>query len=226
MTQSASAVGAAGVPKVGGWDFDDLSGLILWSDNSAIVQSSGEVTAWPGLSAGNNWSVSGTPLYVASDARFPTPQPAVQFAANSYLSCATLASIAWLAIVAIYPGATFGDYATLFCAQPAGSGDFAFRGENGSASWRTSGNRAGTQYRNGAATGVALTTANVPHLYEFEPTAAWTPTTASLLGNDPLFLATRYWTGVVCLVLATTVVPNSTAKANVLARCQARGMLP
>jgi hypothetical protein len=224
MTQSASAVGAAGVPRVGGWDFDQLSGLVLWLDGSSVNEFEGTAPGWTDKSpAGNNFTaVTATPTHVPLETDFPTPQPAVKFdVASSCMDGPIIGNIAWLAVVAIYPATTFADLNLLVSSS---GGQFALRGSTGTADWYTStGAVAGTRYRNGVATNVALTTANTPHLYEFIPSSPWSPGTTLRLSQPH---ATRRWGDSLGLVLVTDVVPSGSYRANVLARSQELGLIP
>lgn len=211
--------------RVGAWSPEDIGGLALWLDNSLITEAAGVVTAWPDLSrAGNHFtqaSPSNQPTYVASETDFPTPQPAVKFDVNvSRLGCPNSVTFAWVAVVAVYPATTFAAFNILMSRDASGTGDFLV-GSSGTANWATSGAAlSGTRHRNGEATDVALTTANVPHLYEFRPT---TPAAgAPFLGGR----SSLAWSDSVCLVLAATAVPDAATRLKLLAYVRERGMVP
>lgn len=212
----------------GEWSPKDISGLVLWLDNTLVtVTAPDDVTAWPDLSgAGNHFTQASTtvaPTYVTSETDFPVPQPAVKFdVSDNRLVGPAIANLAWLAVVAVYPGSTFADFSTLI--GTATGNQFALRGASGTAAWRTVDTPAGNRFVDRVDTDTALTTPNTPHLYEFVPTSAWTPDGALWLGGNAGF-ATRIWSDSVCLVLGATAVPSAADLTKLHAYVRGRGMV-
>lgn len=214
------------------WAPSAIANLVVGLDNQLITQAGGVVTAWPDTwGPGNHFAQANPalqPNYVASETDFPTAQPSVKFnvASSSLVSGAVFANIAWMAVVAVYPATTFANFNGLIIAGTSGVGQTPFRGDSGANTWRVSTGPAGSRYRDGALTNVALTTANAPHLYEIVPDAPWTPTGGIIrLGCDDA-TAGREWNDSVALVLAATSVPDAPTRASLLAYCQGRGMIP
>lgn len=214
----------------GSWTPASIPGLVLWLDNALITESIGKVTAWPDLSGvGNHFAQASSviqPNYVANETDFPTGQAAVKLDVSSNrLEGPAIAGIAWIAAIAIYPATGFTTRATLI-SDTAGVAPFQGESSGVSPNWRTAAAPAGTWYRDGAVTTVALTVANAPHLYEYVPTTPWTPTGGLWIGTEPGIPSSRIWSDSCCLVLAATTALSAPDRAELVAYCQARGMIP
>jgi hypothetical protein len=209
----------------GVWTPASRPDLAFWLDNSLITESSGKVTAWPDSSGlGRHFPQANPalqPNYVALETDFPVPQPAVKFnVADSVLAVASAFALRWVAIVAVYPAATFAVFNGLF------TGSFtndrrAFVGSSGSANWLTDG-LAGNRYRGTADTDVALTTANTPQLYihTFNASETWTWQVGKDRGN-----AGRQWNDSVGLVFGGSA-ELLTADIPVIEQyCRTRGLI-
>lgn len=215
----------------GSWSPSDIPGLVLWLDNSLVTESGGLVTAWPDLSGAGNHFTQGNPAiqpnYVASEADFPTAQPAVKFGnSQDRLDAAGTWNIRWVAIVGVYNGATFAAFNTLLGSTTTAPVRRFFIGASGTADWRKVDvpSDTATYHRDGVTTDTALTTANAPHLWEAEWGSDVAATTAWRLGADSS--PANEWTDSVALVLMATAVPDAPTRAALLAYCQGRGMIP
>jgi hypothetical protein len=204
---------------------DAASGIVTTAD-SGDAGSDLDLTSWTSSVGGHVFAFSSVrPNFRANDANLNGQPSALFDITNNRLTCSTSITIAWLAVVAWYPAALFSGLDTIMT-RGAGSGLSLLRGETGgtSANWRTSGETAGTRYRNGAATNVALTTANAAHLYEMTPSSPIT-TSDWVIGSDPASF-TRIWRGGMGLILAASAVPSAPDRASLLAYCQTRFLTP
>ncbi|HEY3495741.1 MAG TPA: hypothetical protein VGK73_13680 [Polyangiaceae bacterium] len=193
----------------------DLNGLVLWlrADLGITTDIGGTVAAWDDQSgAGHDFAEGNTaiqPNLVASETDFPTPQPSVKFdIASNQLVGPGLASIAWYGVVAISPGATFGNLNSPLTVTGAG-GIYVWRGATGTGNWRTADSPVGNRFTDGVDTDVAMTAANQPHFYEMVPNAAHTGTATYLGTNSDA--TTRIWGDSIAEVFAATVAPDAAA---------------
>lgn len=159
-------------PPVAGLPTPPIPGLSLWlRGDLGITLNGGAVAAWADQSgAGNHVAqASGVrqPTFVAADANLNN-RPSVRFNVSDNVLVGPSATFAWIGAVATHPAATFVQFPALFARD--GANRFLI-GNDATANWAVGGSAiAGTAYRNGAATGVALTGANAPQFYEFVPT--------------------------------------------------------
>lgn len=198
------------------WDSPmDFDGLLMWlRADQGITLSATQVSAWADSSGrGNNVAQASSviqPTFIESETDFPIPQPAVKFDVSaSSLIGGPSAGVMWAAVVAIYPGTTFGNFNGLIIGSVSGVGQTPLRGDSGAATWRVSTGPAGPRYRDGQLTNTALTVANAPHLYEFAPDAVWDPSGGIVrIGCDDA-TAGREWSDSVAEVVMASEVPSA-----------------
>lgn len=207
----------------------DIPGLVLWLDNSLITESGGLVTAWPDLSgAGHHFAQANPslqPNYIASETDFPTAQAAVKFdVAQSHMTCAPFA-IRWVAAVGVYPATTFSGNPALFQGQTTTTERVLRGGNNGTNVWLQTNTWCDTAsfWRDGVSTATALTTANAPHLWICQMTAANTPATSWSLGG---VLTAATWLDSIAMVVAGDQELDASTLSNLVTYCQGRGMIP
>lgn len=204
-----------------------VAGLTLWlRADLGRAMNGGAVAALADQSGQGNHVAQATPVrqptLVASDANLGN-MPSIRFnVANNSLDMTNTPTFAWIAAVATHPGsggsAVFpaGVFPVLLCR--GGANDFLL-GDATTANWATTGSAlAGTRYRNGSATNVALTAVNAPHFYEFEPSA---PASGALrIGGRASTILD--WGGTIAEVFGMASVPNSSVKTALRAYISSR----
>lgn len=197
-----------------------VAGLTLWLRADMGVTFGSGVSAWADQSGQGNHVAQATstrqPTYEGTDVNLGN-QPSIKFdVANGSLDMTNSPTFAWVAVVATYTGATFTNFPVALCR--GGTDDFLV-GDNGTANWATTGSAlAGTRYRNGAATNVALTTANTPQFYEFEPSV---PAAGAMrIGGRASTLLD--WGGAIAEVFGMASIPDAATKTELRAYISAR----
>lgn len=198
------------------WDSPvDFAGLLGWfRADQGITLETTQVSAWAKI-AGSGADLTQAsavlqPTFIETETDFPTPQPAVKFdIAASSMTGGPASGIAWMAVVAVYPGTTFANFNGLIIGSVSGVGQTPFRGDSGANTWRVSTGPAGTRMRDGTTTNVALTTANAPHLYEFMPDSPWTPSGGIVRVGCDDATSGREWSDSVAELVFTSKVPTA-----------------
>jgi hypothetical protein len=190
---------------------DDLTGIVINLNATNITQVASRVSAWDTLVEATG---ANQPLYTASDSLLNNQASVTFDNLNTRLRAPGVVSIQHWFIVGYYPGTLFADYSCLLSFSGAVSGQVPMHGDSGTASWRAAEQPTGTTtYRNGVATGVALSVANAPTIWEVQfstpQIAAWNLSYESPSG--------RHWRGAICLARGYSALKTGTDRDNILA---------
>lgn len=196
----------------------------LWLRSSVgVTQGGGTASQWvDSVNSRTFAQATGAiqPVYSSSDANVNSAPSLIFSPTDSCMTCASSIAIKHIFVVAYYPTATFPALSTIMTKGAAG-GDFLFRGAGGStADWRTSDDAAGTRVRDGVTTNVALTSANVPHIYDKVLTSTATASTWTI-GRDPGTTG-RQWKGGIVEIIAFSAAITGSDYTSLLSNLKAR----
>jgi hypothetical protein len=177
------------------------TGCVLWLRGDMGVTLNGStVSNWNDQSGTGNHFVQATsavqPLYVASGIN---SLPSLDFAAaDASVACTNSITMRTVFLVASYPSASFGNFATSVSAGTS-SGDYVFRGDNGTTNWRTSDGTSGDRYRDGTLSNSAGTLSSTKHVYMWVGTS--TKTSSAWRVGDDTSTGGREWDGQIAEVI-------------------------
>lgn len=202
------------------FDPSQIAGLVVHLDAALGITIGTGVAAWSDqtVNANHFTQASGAlqPNFTASDANLNGEPAVICDVVDNGLVCANSVSIAWIALVGHYPGATFSGFNCAFSQTTTP----LFRGLSGSADWRVA-DIAASRWRDGVLTATALDVASNAHLWEIAPDAGALTHTGWRIGRDPNG-AGRQWLGNIGLLLCASSVPSAGQRADLLTYCQTR----